>query len=161
MASPKIYINKVRSHSGFSLMEVLLVLAMLSIIAGTTLLFSLSSYRGAVLQAEHDAVVMQLQTARAQAQQNNHGSPYGLAFNPAGYVGYVVFAGASFATSDMSTHMRVPSKPGIIVATSTPSEVVFSQLSGASNFAGEVRLLDSVRLNASTSITINYEGAIY
>ena len=161
MASRKIFISRLHVSPGFSLMEVLLVLAMLSVIASTTLLFSFSSYQSTLLQAEHETVVTQLQIARAQAQQTKYGLPHGLAFNPAGYAGYVLFSGNSFAVSDTISHVRIPSRAGIATATSTPVEIVFAQLSGSSNFAGEITLHDSIRSSASTTITINYEGAIY
>lgn len=161
MVLPKIYTSNKSASGGFSLLEVLLVLAMLGIIAGSTILFSLGSYQSTLLQSERNTIVLQLQTARAEALQNKNNQPHGVAFNPVGYAGYVLFSGVSFATSDSATHIRVPQRAGIVLATSTPPEIIFTQLSGQTNFTGTITLLDSMRTSASTSITINYEGAIY
>jgi prepilin-type N-terminal cleavage/methylation domain-containing protein len=161
MVLPKICTHNSQGNSGFSLLEVLLVLALLSFVAGVTLIFSVRSFQSAVLQSERDVLVMQLQTARALAMQNINNLPHGLAFNPAGHTGYVLFSGINFAFSDTSTQIRIPTKAGIVLPTSTPAEIVFTQLSGESSYDGTITLIEGQNALASTSIRINYEGAIY
>lgn len=161
MALLKISQNNTIPVLGFTLMEVLLVLAMLSIIASSTMIFSMSMYQSALLHAERSSMVTLLQTARAYAMQNKFGMAAGVAIDPVGFEGYVLFNGNDFVTSDVTSRVLVQHLTNVTVLPGAPTQIIFSQLSGESNYDGEVVLQDTSRGNARTSITINYAGAIY
>ncbi|MES2966328.1 MAG: type II secretion system protein [Patescibacteria group bacterium] len=161
MESLKIYINKNSVTLGFSLLEVLLVLAMLSFIAGSTLLFSVQYYQDEIIRVEETTLISLLQTARAQSMHNIDGQSHGVAVNPNNNNEYILFAGDSLATAEESTRLPVSHSDNIAIATSSLSEVVFSQLSGTVVENGEITLVDRNRPEVTSTLTINYEGAIY
>ncbi len=145
---------------GFTLIEVLIVLALITMLAGTSLFFDINIYRGDSFRAERNILVVALQTARADALNNINQKRHGVAIYPAGYKGYVVFEGNDFASSDVSTRKEIPASYAVTLDASSPDEVVFWQLSGDSkDFSGEIILIDSLR-NASATIAINHEGKI-
>jgi prepilin-type N-terminal cleavage/methylation domain-containing protein len=160
MASHKTYTgNEQRRNAGFTLIEVLLVLALVSMIVGLTLFFDVNSYRGDAFHAERNILVVALQSARADALNNINQSRHGVAINPDGYSGYVIFEGNEYASSDSAQRKEIPASYPITLDSTSPNEVVFKQLSGDTTFSGELILLDSLR-NTSTTISINNEGKI-
>jgi hypothetical protein len=94
------------------------------------------------------------------SMQNKTQVPHGLAIDPGGFVGYVLFSGTSLASADSSTQVQIPRSSYIVFSSSAPVQVVFSQLSGDADYSGNFYLIDK-NTSASTSLTINYEGAIY
>ena len=159
MVLPKIYINNQRQ--GFTLIEVLMVLAMLGFIASATVLFSLSFFQGELLHNEESTLVNLLHTARSKAMQNQDGAAHGVAIDPLGVNEYVLFSGNSFVNADPSTVQSIPRANNFTFATSSIKEIVFFQLSGEVETSGEIILIDTNKNNSSSTITINYEGAIY
>lgn len=152
--------NSVSFSSGFTLFEVLIVMSMVAVIASVTMLFSYSSYEKHLLAAEKSSFVLLLQSARANAMQNVGEQDHGVAIDPLGYTGYVVFKGSSFDDSDESLHIYVPRSNNFSFSASSPGIIIFEQLSGDSNVNTEFKLI-SVHKEASITATINYEGAIY
>lgn len=160
MESHKIYINNfVRRASGFTLIEVLVVLSIITVLVSVSLFFDVSSYRGDAFRAERNVLVVAMQTARADALNNINQEMHGVAINPAGYDGYVIFEGNDYASSNPLLRTEIPAIYPVMLDASSPGEVVFTQLSGNANYTGEIKLIDTQR-NASTSIVINYEGKI-
>ncbi len=151
--------KRVSSTRGFTLIEVLIVLTLITMIAGLSLFFNIDMYRGDSFRAERNILVVALQTARADALNNINQKKHGVAINPTGYEGYVVFEGNNFASSEPNTRKEIPASYGIELDALSPDEVVFSQLSGNANFEGEIILIDPLR-NASATIAINNEGKI-
>lgn len=136
-----------------------MVLTIVSMLVGATLFFDITNYRGEAFRAERNNLVVALQTARADSLNNVNQKTHGVAINPNSYEGYVVFEGTDFASSDEDTHTKIPASYPVVLASSSPDEIVFAQLSGNANYNGEIVLLDTKR-SASTSIVINYEGKI-
>jgi prepilin-type N-terminal cleavage/methylation domain-containing protein len=160
MVLHKTYISKVSVvHSGFSLIEVLVVLALLGMVLGSTLFFSSDTYQRTAFLAEKDNVLVALQTARGKALNNSNEQPHGVALYPAGYNGYVIFVGATFVSANASLNTYIPASYPVTLEVSSPQEIVFEQLSGNASYNGQVILVDSNR-TATTGIAVNYEGAI-
>ncbi len=159
MVLPRIYINN--QNAGFTLIEVLMVLAMLGIIASATVLFSISFFESELIYNEERTLVNLLHTARSRAMQNQEGTAHGLAIDPLGVNEYVLFSGSSFVGADPTLLQSIPRANNFTVATNSLKEIIFSQLSGTVKTSGEIKLIDGNRGNASSTITINYEGAIY
>lgn len=158
MASRSISIVKCSREQGFTLFEVVIVLALLSMITAGALFFSIADYQSAARHAEVTTIITLLQSVRTQAMSGRDGSAHGVAFAPDGYNGYVAFVGTSFAVSAVETQTFVPMVYHVTFGTSTPAEVVFSPLLGTTT-AVTVTVLTAE--NSSSSILINYEGLIY
>jgi prepilin-type N-terminal cleavage/methylation domain-containing protein len=156
MGLHKIYTN---NKKGFTLIEILVVLGIISALLSSTLFFNFDSYRGDTFRAEGKILQSLLQTARADAMNNINQKPHGVALHPDGYSGYVLFEGEDYEHADVHTLVQIPESYHITLDPDTPQEIVFSQLSGDANFQGEIVLIDIER-HTSTSITVNYEGAI-
>ena len=155
----KIFIRKQAHRStGFTLVEVLLVLALMSVLAFTTMIFTLGSYTSARLHYSTTHLSDLLTTARSDAMNDIGGVAHGVAFYPAGYNGWVLFAGANYLAADNNTKVFVAALTGITLGSSTPAEIIFSRRSGDSNYSGTLVVYHGVQ--SSSTIKINYEGAI-
>jgi hypothetical protein len=135
-------------------------MSMVAVIASVTLLFTYTSYETQLLTAEKSSLVLLLQSARANAMQNLGEQEHGVAIDPLGYQGYVVFRGNSFDDSDESLRIYVPRSNNFSFGTNSPKTIIFDQLSGESNVDTIFELISSQSL-ASTTVTVNHEGAIY
>lgn len=144
-------------NSGFTLIEALVVLSLVSILASLTLFFDMSQYARGALHSEERLLMSSLIHARTNAQNNVHGIPHGVALHPNGNPEYVIFEGASFLDSNPDTQRSIPSS--FALSTSTPDEIVFEQLSGDANVDAEIVLIDESR-NARGSFSVNHEGKI-
>lgn len=152
--------NRVSSKLGFTLFEVLIVMFMVAVIASATLIFSYTFYQRQLLTAEKSSLILLLQSARANAMQNVGEQDHGVAIDPQGYKGYVVFRGHSFDDSDETLRIYVPRGNNFSFSSNSPETIVYKQLSGDSNVNTKFELI-SDQSGASTTVTINYEGAIY
>lgn len=137
---------------GFTLVEVVVVIAITTALAGLGLWASMGLYRSYALNAEEDIVASLLARARAYAMHNVGQSAHGLYF---GSGEYVLFRGSSYALRNIQYDESTPVAYAI---TSTGlSEVVFAPLTGEANPAGDIVLTDQRR---SVIITVNNEGRI-
>jgi Tfp pilus assembly protein FimT len=139
--------------------EVLVVVGLVTLLLGATLFFDVQGYRSDAFRAERTKLVTALQTARANALNNMQQSSHGVAINPGGYAGYVIFSGESYALSSSVTHISIPASYSVTLDGASPQEVVFSALSGDTGWSGELVLQDPER-QATSAIIINYEGKI-
>ena len=122
----------VRPTSGFSVIEVLVVVGIFFIVSGLGLFVSLESYRGSCFNADRDLLVALLERARAESMSNTcygsctDGMPHGVHVDTANNT-YVIFQGAAYASAD-PINSSFEANPSII---KTGSDVVFSELTGA------------------------------
>jgi prepilin-type N-terminal cleavage/methylation domain-containing protein len=151
--------RKTSTARGFTLIEMLVVIGLVTAFASLSLFIDLNSYRGDAFRAERNTVVTLLQRARADALNNIGQDPHGVAIFPADHPhSYVLFAGADYAASPGSTR-EVFDMSYAIELTAGPNEIVFQQLSGATAYDGSLTLRDTER-GMDTVITINKEGLI-
>ena len=163
-------------QSGFTLIEILVVLTIFIFIAGSAMFVSMDSYRGFSLRGERDTVISVLQKARSQSISNiclgacsaNDGQKHGVHFDIAGKK-YVIFQTTNNFTSgrDASVDQEVPiSGGGINFTPGTLSDIIFDQLTGqAKDQTGAACVPTScfVTLTQGTNhdtIQINSEGQI-
>lgn len=107
MALRKASIRK-RAARGFSLIEILVVMAMFTMVAGLGLFVSMDAFRGYTFRSERDTVVSLLYKARSQAVSNmcfgagcTGGRAHGVHFDSVNKR-YVIFQGYTYAGRDAS-----------------------------------------------------------
>lgn len=144
--------------AGFTILEMLVAIGVVTMLGGALTFVDLNNYRGDAFRSERDTLVTSLQTARADALNNIRQERHGVAIHPDGYDGYVVFEGDSYASSTLRT--EVPASYGVNLTAGTPSEIIFDQLSGNANYANANIVMVDPDRHATTTITINHEGAI-
>ena len=148
-----------RTQRGFSLVETLVVIGITAAFAALTLFADVNSFRGDAFRAEVNSLARTLQTARANALNNIDQEKHGVAIRPAGYDGYVLFEGDSYADRNGARDVRVTSSHSVVIASGSPTEIVFAQLSGSTNYDGNITFTDPNR-TITANISINHEGKI-
>ncbi len=148
-----------RNKSGFTLIELLITLGIVSITGITFSLIDMNSFRRNSFQAEIIRIGSALQTARTNSFNNINKSKHGVAFNPDNFKGYMLFEGDSYTSRDKTKDVAIKASYSIIFSSSTPTEIVFEQLSGNANYNGGLYLTES-QSGISDVIKINYEGKI-
>ena len=151
------------SQTGFTLLEVLVVMGIMTMLGGFALIVSMDVYRSFSFRTERDMLISVLQKARSQSMSNmclgpgcTDGRPHGVHVSTGQYV---VFQGATYATRDVSVDEVIAAENGAArIAPSSLTDVVFTQLSGAAAPVGTIGLLDDAGHISTT--TINSEGQI-
>lgn len=136
---------------GFSLIEVLVVVAIFTVLIGLGLFMSMETLRGAFHRSERDTIVSLLERARSRAMNNIEQSPWGMCYLAPDYVVFKGTAGCVTAAVD-----TLAANPGTATTGLLAPGIVFSQLAGTTTPATVM-----VTQNGRTSaITTNYEGTI-
>jgi Tfp pilus assembly protein FimT len=145
-------LRKTSEDKGFTLVEIIIVVAVLMVIAGLGLIFGIDFYRNYIIDTERNTVLSVLQKARSRSQNNINQSAHGVCFQSNNYV---VFQGDSYALRNPAYDQTIPKNP--VINASGLSEVVFKQLNGDSQTVGNIILNNGRR---SAIILINNEGKI-
>lgn len=135
---------------GFTLLEVIVVVAIFSILATLGLFMGMDTFSGTLRRSERDIVVSMLQKARSRALANTEQSSWGVCYSAPDYV---LFRG-TMCTAGLSTNEPTPAHATNPATFSAP--VVFSQLS-ATTTGGVVTVVEGTR---TSTITITAAGAI-
>lgn len=149
----------VKNNKGFTLMEVLITLGLIAIVAIVVSVLDINNFRGDSFRSEVSTIGTSLQTARANSFNNINQKKHGVAFNPGGFSGYVIFEGNTYSTRDASKDILLPASYIVTFSPASPTEVVFEQLNGNANYNGDITLTDPQR-GLSLVININNEGKI-
>ena len=152
-------ISNAPKESGFTLIEILVTVAIITVLVGMALFLSFDSFRRYNLNAERDMLVGVLETARSRALNNMFESQHGVCYLSPG--NYSLFRGATY---DVAKSEIMPSNGAISVtglatcAQGSAAGVIFTQLTGAPTAAvGTITLSDGAK---SKTIDINNEGTI-
>ena len=138
-------------YTGFTLIETLLTLGILTVLLSITLPIGFDFYTTSILQSERDTLVSILTRARGLSLTHYHGAPHGIFQTPQTFI---IFQGASYATRIQTYDQLFPRTRSITI--SGPPELIFTPLSGDT---GPTTLTLSIG-NGNQTITINAEGMI-
>lgn len=148
------------SCKGFTLVEALVVIALIGIIGSFGLLMSYDVYRGDSFRTDRAALIAALQHARAESMGAvcfgdtcTDGAEHGIAIQSDRYV---IFQGSSYAARDAEHDVVVAADPSF--AHGGLSEVVFAMSSGNPEVVGAITFQDTT--GRASIITIGNEGQI-
>ena len=145
--------------SGFTLIEILVVMGLMSCFATLALLMGVDSYRSYSFRADRDALATYLLRARAQAVNNvcledqgypcKSGQAHGVLIDTDN-AQYVLFQGTSSLFRNKNLDEYAPADSSIV--RTGISEVVFTQLSGEATPTGDIMLRSSNGMISTTSV---------
>lgn len=156
MKSPRI--SAIKFSEGFTLIEILVLMAIMGTLIGMGLFFTLDAYRGSLFRSEVSVVVNLLQKARNQAINNIGQSPHGVRFESDKYV---LFHRDSYGSGNPTDEEIIANPTISVLGPSDPFEVIFEQLTGndQSGITGDIMV--TIQYGArSVEITISDEGRI-
>lgn len=172
MKSPTAFINK---NSGFTLIELVIVISIIIIVGGIGLFFGLDTLRGYSFHSDRDVLVSALQHARAEAMANicrgsdcdAGGKPHGVYIDTANRK-YIIFQGANYASRD--SDQDAPVDANSLTTWKGVNEVVFAELSGDASSADSspdcaseaepICIILGDQAARTSAITVNSEGQI-
>ncbi len=137
---------------GFTLIEVLIVIAILGGLAGLGLFVSIDFYKSYAFHSEKNIVVSIIQKVRSQSLANINESKHGVYF---GTNNYVIFQGENYASRNATYDEIIQANS--LVSHSGLTEIVFDQLTGLPAATASIVLSDGLR---SSTISIGNEGRI-
>lgn len=118
--------------AGFTLIEVVIVIALIMILGTTAGIFSIDSYARSVCHSERDTLASLLYRVRSRAMNNMNHEPQGLHFENDKYV---LFSGDFYNSGDpFNESINRSSTAQIFSSTSSPEilprDIIFDQLTG-------------------------------
>ena len=138
---------------GFTLIEVLIVIAIVTILVGLGLNINIDTYKGYLFRSERSVLVSTLERARSRAMNNYFETTHGVCYIAPNYI---IFRGTTCAegspTNDVIPENSVVNVSGL----SASFPVIFEQLSGRAD-EKEITLSEGGRTSV---ISINSEGTI-
>lgn len=147
------------TNKGFTLVETLVVIAILTIIGTITPVLGMNGIRSESFSSEIDKLATLLQKARLQAQNNLNQSNHGLLIDTENQKHYILFEGVSYAQSDKSKNAEFKIEYPIQISESSYKEIIFEKNSGRTTNYGYLIITDTESGKVSR-IKINYEGQI-
>jgi prepilin-type N-terminal cleavage/methylation domain-containing protein len=148
--------NKKRPQNGFTLLEILLVVAIFTILASLVFPLTIKDSQGAKLLAtakQMESVMFRYQQSALSRLNNTN---YGIAFflNK-----YTLFEGNTLASATFTEDIEIPARQSIssITLTGGGTEILFTQGSFRPNKSGNIKITDSI---LTYTVDINSEGLI-
>ncbi len=142
-----------RNNKGFTLIEILIAVAIMTGVMALGLFLGLDALRGSYSRSERDTVVSLLTEARSRSMANIDESTWGVCVSGANYV---VFKGSVCDAVAATSELTPIGSGATITGLASASPVVFTALSGTTTAAAVV-VSEPTR---TENISINYEGTI-
>lgn len=140
-------------RSGFTLVEILLVIGIFLLIAALSLGVGVDTARRATVASERTLLVELLERARSRAMNNIGETPHGVVVTT---TDFVLFRGSVYSPSDTANELSPRASDMTVTGPTDPVLVRFAQLSGAVD-AGEAG--DIVLSNGDQSLTVGINTA--
>lgn len=140
---------------GFTLMELLIVVAIMVILAAVTLPIYNSFFTLAVLDSVKVEIIQNIRLAQTKALAQENDSSFGLYFEA---TQYTLFQGSSYSARVLSLD-RIFAMPANINL-SNLLEITFAKKTGLPSVSGSLILTNTAN-NSTETIVINAAGAIY
>ena len=148
-------------QQGFTLIEVMITLAIATILCVTTLSSLLHVNAADALRTEKEKILSLIVDGRSRTISARNASVYGIHFEERKVV---LFKGTSYnagAAGNEVQSLHDAVKVSAITLSGGGSEVLFKKLSGGTTQIGTIRLSSISDANASTTITISGTGTAY
>ena len=148
-----------KSHQhGFTLIELVMVLALIGVIASFSAAMSLSSLSKSAVTQERDLfVTLLLRGARAASLANIGGTAHGVQIDNTNHQ-YILFNGTTYTAGAASNRVIPYTNSAISITNSAGNTIVFEQLSGSvATGAGTITISNG---NSTQSIIIRAVGQI-
>ncbi len=144
--------NYQKSTAGFTLIELVVALGVLTVIFGLGTFVSMDLYRAHLFDSEKTTLLTIMHKARGQSQHHIGGVAHGVYISP---TATILFTGSSYGARDASKDISFPCSPSI--HESGLAEIVFAPLTAQVAVPGVLTLTDGVRF---ATIIVNSEGQI-
>lgn len=151
--------KKVTHNKGFSLMEMLIVIAIMIIILAIVIYSFNTAKSKKQLEVTIDAIDSRLEEAKANALAGKNGKNFGIQFNT---TTYVYFSGNSYNPAD-TTNSTTTILSNLQITKSIAgggSSIIFSRLTGMPQATGTIIVTDINNNSNTMSITIGTLGDI-
>ena len=145
-------------QAGFTFIETLMVIAIISLLVSVAIYMSGDFFRSSSFQSDINVLGIYLQRARSQSISNINESQHGVKVNGTDYVIFETKSGMAFNNPLRNTSNDQTIK-GNSKFTFTPSgaEVIFDQLSGNSSYTGNIVIFDGIK---TATISLNSAGRV-
>lgn len=144
---------------GFTLIEIVITIAIFSMLLGMGLIMSMETFRGTIYRSEEGTIVSLFERARSRAMNNINQSSWGVCYIAPNYV---IFKGSSCSAPAVTD--SIDANTSVASASNFSSKfptVVFTQLSGTTTApVGSPFNLAVTQDSRSDVISINNEGTI-
>lgn len=148
------FLGNIKSNAGFTLVEVLLILAILGLISGLAIPFYQSFQVSSEFDNTTQEIVQTMRRAQITAMSSKSLSDYGVHFADQQYI---IFRGATFNPADIyNESFEIAST--LSVSTGGNDDIVFSSVSGLPNVEATI-ILNSTN-GKNSNIIINGLGVI-
>lgn len=146
------------SSYGFSLVEIIVVLAIISILSSIGVMGWSAARERTALTAEANAIVLHLEETRARAVAGTGGTTHGVWFDDDRYV---QFAGATYDAGDETNRIHVLDERFMLsVLPAEADEVVFARITGRVDEAFTVEVSRRDDPGASRTIIVGAGGDV-
>ena len=149
------------STRGFTLMEVIVTIALMSVLLGLGLILSMDVYRGTIYRSTRQVLISSLTTARGRALSNMYQSTHGVCYASPDFV---IFRGTTYSAASLYNE-TVPGNPSVTLSSTggfitcgSGTGIVFSQLAATTSNTGIITVSESG--HADETVSVNSLGTI-